>query len=418
MSSSLASLIVWNDLYHARLMLEAGADVNEKIGDELPPLHTAVGCGNLAAIRLLLEYKADVSLKAGKHERTGLHNCAAYGTTKGYYEICQLLLENGASCEERDREGCTPFLLSMKYKNLKAAQFLLDHGADSKAADNHGQTALHHAVEDGDADRIRFALQQGINIDNGNNLDYSALQLAAAHGRPEVCEFLIKHGANLAKKSTITGHTPLTQVLARSHAVNTRDKFALRMVQTLHLLLDHGAPIADKFRNRSILQAAAAKKSSECLIDVLMQYIAKMKYLNLKVDEHDLRTIESKECYRKRYQVYLQEMEAEVELLSETKFYHDLPISILLTSDEKVISGYARNDELVDALFDEVYDSKFSILFATLKRRFFVEVEKQSIRKAAFRILNDIFQLNDPFYPVIEKILSFFSDKDLKCLGI
>lgn len=403
-----------NHLIIARRMIEAGDDVNQEIEahEQLPALHAAALRGNMAVIRLLLEYNADITLKARNYfKRTALH-CAAESRGADHYEICKLLLENGASCEERDQFGCTPFILATWYKNLKVAQLLLDHGANSKTVDDNGETALHYAAMAGDIDLIRLALEQGINIESSTNSDYSALHYAAVHGQHKACEFLLKHGAMVSRKSTITGHTPLSLFL--SECV---DSSADRLVQTLHVLLDYGAQVTDKFENKSLLEIAAAEYRSESIRDVLMHHMAKMKCFNLKADEHDLETIESEECYKKFYQKHLQEMEAEVEMMRKTKFYNNLPISILLRS-RKVISGYARNEELVYALSNEAYDSQFPILFSSLKKRVYAEVEKLRLRRPALNSLNNIFKFNDPFHPVIQEIISFLSEEDLKYLGV
>jgi len=55
-----------NDI--ARMLIDAGADVNAKAENDLRPLHTAAARGNLEAAMLLLEHGADVnaSSKDGK----------------------------------------------------------------------------------------------------------------------------------------------------------------------------------------------------------------------------------------------------------------------------------------------------------------------------------------------------------------
>lgn len=122
--TSLVSLLNGNGLSGARRMLEAGANVSRRIRGSEFPLHAATSRGNVAAVRVLLEFGADVSLKSHTYKGTALH-LAARSVSVAHYEICKLLLENGAGCDERTATGMTPFLSAIQAGNLKAARLLL-----------------------------------------------------------------------------------------------------------------------------------------------------------------------------------------------------------------------------------------------------------------------------------------------------
>lgn len=99
-----------------------------------------------------------------------------------------------------------------------------------------------------------------------------------------------------------------------------------------------------------------------CFRNVFIRHVAKMKYLNLEVDKRDLQTIDNHEGYRDYHNRCLQEINS----MEATKFYNNSPISILLRK-RKVISGHARNEEMMEAFKGRHYESKFPIYFDTLK---------------------------------------------------
>lgn len=261
---------------------------------------------------------------------------------------------------------------------------------------------------------LQFALEQGIDIESSDCNDYSALHRPAENGMYEVCELLLKHGANVNRKSNKTGHTPLSLVFFNPGHTNLLP-FSFFKKQTLQVLLEYGAKVADTFKNRSILEVAADDGDGrKCLRNILMQHMAKMKYLNLEVSEFDLRTIESKDCYRKHYEECLNE----IETMRKTKFYNNLHIANILLRSKKVISRYVRNEEMMKAFDDGNYDGMFPVYFASLRRRIDGEIEKRRLRDPAAEILSNIFEFNDPFHPVNQEIISVLSDYDCKFLII
>ena len=82
--------------------------------------------------------------------------------SKGYTEICKLLIDKGADVNFRYNYGMTPLMFSAFQGNHEICKILIDKGADVHASDNDGWTPL---------------------------------MFAAAKGRTETVELLKKHGA-------------------------------------------------------------------------------------------------------------------------------------------------------------------------------------------------------------------------------
>ena len=100
----------------AEFLLKRGCDPNHS-------LWAAVFVNDLAAIRLLIKYKADIDPR---------------------------------------QEDATPFLGAVKWSRFDAAKLLLDLGADVNAQDSTGMTALHYMLKkDSDKEHFRMIVAHG-----------------------------------------------------------------------------------------------------------------------------------------------------------------------------------------------------------------------------------------------------------------
>lgn len=291
-------------------------------------------------------------------------------------------------------------------------RLLLDPEDVITAVTFRGWTAIHLAAMNSDVDMIQWVLAQGFDIEGTDNDDYSALHHAAAKGNHQVCEFLLQSGAMVNKTSRKTNHTPMSLLLSKckwwEHRVTKRTQ---HLTQTVYVLLDHGAKVADKLNQKSMLEIAAGARHNGCLRNAMTQHIARMKYLNLKVAERDWQIIECNDYFKEYYQRCMQE----IQRMEATRFYYNLPFSILLRA-KKVISEYVRNKEMMKAFGGGGYDRKFPIYFVSLRMRIERKIETQRLRNSAGEILSEIFQFNNRFHPVNQKILDFLSDAHLSLL--
>ena len=151
------------------MLVQAGADVNARDGQQLTALHLAVmGNPNPEIIIALARAGADLSAKEPEFGRTALHMVA-----KGSGEVVVLpdgtifqpedekgpgtqldagnvLLKAGADVNAPDDSGRTPLHLAAEnsryYGNLDIAVALLSGGADVSARDSRGLTPMHVAV--------------------------------------------------------------------------------------------------------------------------------------------------------------------------------------------------------------------------------------------------------------------------------
>lgn len=381
------------------------------------PLQFAAHRGNLRAVQLLLEEGADPNPKVRFLDECPLYDAIlAYSENEANREerfnILKLLLEKGADCNARDDDGgLTPFLDALECRDLECIKLLMEHGADVTEQDDGGRTVLHYAAKNRSVDVIRYIMSlyrgQGLDIDSRDMDERTALHYAADRNQTEVCEILLRNGANV-NSICEEYQTPLTS------AVGRRDV----SVDLLRKLLEYGANVNDKAKDKSALQIASYSwDSSEPVSKTdaakfLIQQIVRMEYLNLPTNECDREIIEGNDYYREYSKICLQEFQD----MKLAKFYNNVSIHDIFMGSEIVISNYAKNEDLIKALESGTYEERFPIYFTDLENKFHTEIEKQRLRRAAAISLSCIFKFNDPSHIVNQTILSYMKDEDLKFL--
>lgn len=384
------------------LIDKSDININKKSKEEMTALHYAVSAGNLYTVQLLLERGAnpDVSLKSLQGGSSLYWLFCHNHIPEMNYDICKLLLEKGANCYSNQNSfASSAFFIALEQESLRIVTLFFNHGADILAVNSEGWTTLHFAARNPHVEVLEFILDQGFDVNSKTNDSVSALHFAVICGNLKGCELLLKRGAIINAQDKWSC-TPLRKALDYS-----RDQCA-------EILLEHGAYVVNNDLYCTDVLSIAITRSLK-LKNVLISYMAKMVYLSSSINEEDREMIEKNVFYRKYYKKCLFELES----MKKVKFYNDVSIFDIFTESEKVIAGYARNYELVNAFEREDYEKKFPIYFNAVMKKFGPEVQKQKSRNNATELLCELFKYHIPLdYLVVRKILDYLNDEDLMFL--
>jgi len=245
----------------ARLLVEAGADVNEALPNGMTALVDAAHSGNEEAAIALLEKGADPNAMDVGY--TALHAAVLRSEVR----LVKALLAHGANPNLRmtkgtpvrrnseDYElpatliGSTPYFLAAKFLEPAIMRALAEAGADTRLAMKSGETALMAAAGMGasaQADRrglsvldggriedegrvvesIAVALANGADVNAVNQAGDTALHAAALLGYDRVVKQLADAGANVGQKNA-KGATALDQIAGKSAALRSPDRVNL-----------------------------------------------------------------------------------------------------------------------------------------------------------------------------------------------
>jgi ankyrin repeat protein len=112
---------------------------------------------------------------------------------KGDVAAVRMLLDQGASVQQRDREGHTALWLAAYFGRSEVAKALLDKGADPNARGREGWTPLMWAVQQGHAEVVRLLIERGADVNATGIAGETALKYTKGH--PEIAALLRKAGA-------------------------------------------------------------------------------------------------------------------------------------------------------------------------------------------------------------------------------
>ncbi len=244
-----------NDLESVKVLLAAGADVNQVTGYGWSPLLVATQNRYYKLGAYLLDHGADPNLanKGGwmpLYLATDNRNIESgdYPVRKGdmdHLDFIKLLLDKGANVNARvkdstetrtvftnqwlDENGATAFLRASQSGDVALMKLLLARGADPKIATTLGVTALQVAAgigwvegityewsEKDTLEAVKMLLDLGLDPNAQADTGRVALHGAAHKGRTAVVQLLVDHGAKLDVQRLRQHRQPRRQA-RRSH---------------------------------------------------------------------------------------------------------------------------------------------------------------------------------------------------------
>jgi ankyrin repeat protein len=240
----------------ARLLLDAGSDVNEVDKNGIPPLLMAIGNNRIPMARFLIQRGANINA-ADVYGRTPLFEAVEIRNVDLHYQtfehfvteedrkdtlvFIKELLDRGVDPNIRvaevpplrrwmyllggslawvDFTGQTPFLLASLSGDVSTMKLLLEYKADPKITTFAGTNALmaaagvnwvvHQTYTEGEPallEAVKLCYDLGMDVNTTNSMGLTALMGAANRGSDSIIEFLASKGAKLEVKDEI-GRTP------------------------------------------------------------------------------------------------------------------------------------------------------------------------------------------------------------------
>jgi uncharacterized protein len=259
-----------DDAETAKLLLDAGADINQTTNYGWTPLLTAINNRHYKLAAMLLERGANPNLAnrggwSPLYLATDNRNIEGgdYPVAKGdmdTLEFIKLLLDKKANPNAPIREntltrtiftmqwffedGVTPFIRASQSSDTALMKLLLQYGADPKHVSAYGDTALTASAGIGwvegvtyersvkeNAEAVKLLLDLGLDPNHANRDGRTPLMGAALKGRSEVIQMLVDKGARIEQRDNGSRDTDKVGSLLAGHTWQALD-YADGLVRT------------------------------------------------------------------------------------------------------------------------------------------------------------------------------------------
>jgi ankyrin repeat protein len=181
------------DVAAVRLLIAQKADVSVAQGDGATALHWAAHWDHQEMADLLIAAHANVNA-ADDHGITPL----ALASLNGSARMVAALVKAGANPNATTIVGETPLMTASRTGNLQVVRQLLAAGADPGAREStEQQTVLMRAVAENHLDVARALLEAGADVRARSKNRFTALLFAAQQGNIEMARLLVDAGAGI-----------------------------------------------------------------------------------------------------------------------------------------------------------------------------------------------------------------------------
>lgn len=196
-------------------------DVDKKDTHGKTALHLAAESNDLPQVQRLLSQGADINARVDFNNSTPLLLAAINNIDDSHFNLCEILLKNGADTEVRRKWDKTAFYFLAENGNLKIIQLFLNYKADVHAVTKKGENLLLQAAYNyNNWEVMKLLIDLGLDINHKNNSKETPLHIAAAYNKNEshlkIIELLLKNGADVDARDS-SGLTPLYNLVRRSN---------------------------------------------------------------------------------------------------------------------------------------------------------------------------------------------------------
>lgn len=153
------------------------------------PVHLAISRNNYDCVKVLIKYGCNVEYPLPNS--MGKSTPLMYACQLGHQKIVQLLIENYAKIEARDRFQRTATIHAAMCGHSRTLSYLLRLGANPNAVDSSGNSVLHYACAYGWYYCVRVLLDAGAHVNVLNDWKLTPFGTAFLKGHVGLCDQLL-----------------------------------------------------------------------------------------------------------------------------------------------------------------------------------------------------------------------------------
>jgi len=186
---------VWNqDVKMVDLLLKNGADPKQRFkGKESKTacLEIAAQEGLLEIAKLLVDAGSDINERGFRG-----HTPLRIASRNGHFELVKYLLSKGSEVDSRGDDEATPLEHAASKGHLEIVKILVENGANINIQDKEKDFPIGEAAKNGFIDVVNYLLSKGADISLKNQDGHTAEDLAKLSGQPKIAEILKQKAKN------------------------------------------------------------------------------------------------------------------------------------------------------------------------------------------------------------------------------
>lgn len=163
--------------------------------------HEAAFIGNLAVIKLYIDYNGDINITDSKG-RNALHlSCISNNK-----QISKILLLNNINKDQNDTINLnSPLMYCIQYKSYDCLKLLVSHNCNINIKDKIGNTPMHYAVKAKNLKLILYLLKKGGSLKEKNIFSKYPIDIAIENNDWDIVNYLmkLKNTITLSKKEDL-----------------------------------------------------------------------------------------------------------------------------------------------------------------------------------------------------------------------
>eukprot|EP01104_Vermistella_antarctica_P001445 TRINITY_DN1149_c0_g1_i4.p1 TRINITY_DN1149_c0_g1~~TRINITY_DN1149_c0_g1_i4.p1 ORF type:complete len:286 (-),score=41.89 TRINITY_DN1149_c0_g1_i4:163-1020(-) len=219
----------------ARALIEAGTDVNAKVGDKTPLM--VAFCNHPSLVQLLIDHGADLNVQVTCQQSIYHQHLDCTGCTpllSAIYEsqtdlIAKYVARGADVVNFASKDGRTPLMIALQNGLIDVAKLLIENGADMTTRNpqlpvygmTEGDAPLLTVIRLKHTTLVPLCIEKGADVNVVSKDGVTPLLLASQLCMVDEARLLIENGADMTVQNR-DGDTPLLALIRLKHSASRR----------------------------------------------------------------------------------------------------------------------------------------------------------------------------------------------------
>ncbi len=179
-----------------KFLLEMGVNKNALDSYNRTPLHTAIFYRNIGVAKLLIEKRADFTIREKIKGMAALHYIIINDDAGDMIPLAKAIISQGGNPNITNDLDQTPLHLALYFRKYEMVKYLLSIGA-LLLSENSSQFNIIEAIKNDNCDELKRSVRNITTITLPNAFNFTLLHIASLYGSANILNYLIQEGCDI-----------------------------------------------------------------------------------------------------------------------------------------------------------------------------------------------------------------------------